>query len=57
VVGDLRRLDAEDLTDRFARQHPALANPVIGSAVGENHIKGDLVDAGVLAADCLGDLC
>ena len=54
VVGDLCRIDAKDLADGRVRQDTALAHPVIGGAVGENHIESNFVDAGVLAADRLG---
>src|SRR5215831_5126355 len=56
VVRDLRCIDAEESADRFARQDAAVADPVIGGAVGEDHVERDLVDAGVLAADRLCDL-
>src|SRR5271167_1643539 len=56
VVGDLRHIDAEDPADGRARQDTAVTHPLIGGAVGEDHVEGYLVDAGVLAADRLGDL-
>ena len=36
VVRDLRRVDAEEPADGFARQDAALADPVIGRLVGED---------------------
>src|SRR5262249_2211609 len=56
MAGDLLHVDAEDRADGRGRQDAALANPVIGRAVGKDYVEGDLVDAGVLAADRLGDL-
>jgi hypothetical protein len=57
AVGDLCHVDAKDAADGIARQDAALSHPVIAGVVGEDHIEGDFVDAGVLAADRLGDYC
>src|SRR5215831_11610437 len=43
VVGYLRRVEAENPADCFARRDIALADPVIGNAVGKDHIESDLV--------------
>ena len=51
----LRRVDAEDLTDRRHRAtRPRFCTPGYSSRSPENDVKCDLVDPGVLAADCLG---
>src|ERR1700730_15130054 len=56
MVGDLRSIDAEDPADGSAREDATVAHQVIGGAIGEENVEGDLVDAGFLAADRLGDL-
>src|SRR5437764_11872938 len=55
VIGDAGVVDAKDPADRGARQHAALPHMIVIGALGENHIEGDAVDAGILAADRLGD--
>jgi len=40
----------EDSADGIARQVAAPAHPVIGGAIGENHVERNLVDAGILAS-------
>ena len=53
----LRRVDAEDLTDRRHRAtRPRFCTPGYSSRSPENDVKCDLVDPGVLAADCLGEV-
>jgi len=38
---------------RGSRQHAGATNEIVVGLLGENHIEGDLVDPGILAADRL----
>src|SRR5208282_4649077 len=48
--------NAKDAAYRSTGQHAAAPDEVVTRSVSEDHIKGDLVDPGILAADGLGDL-
>src|SRR5207302_194110 len=55
VIGDAGVVDAEGPAHRGAGQDAALPHMVVIGAGGEDHIEGDAVDPGILAADRLGD--
>src|SRR5258708_4917708 len=56
VIGDAAVRDIEYPAHRRARQRAAVAYPLVIGTLGEDHIEGDPVDPGILAADRLGDL-
>src|SRR5439155_1652092 len=55
VIGDAGIVDTEDAAHRGARQDSAVPHMVVIGAGGEDHVEGDPVDPGILAADRLGD--
>ncbi len=53
-IGNPLRFDAVQGGDTFARQHPCTLDALIVFAIAKDDVEGDLVDAGILAADRLG---
>ena len=55
-IADARQRDAVEGGHRLARDGAGAAHPLIGRALAEDDVEGDLVDARVLAADGLGEV-